>query len=289
VDNETPPVDPSALADLNVSGAMDTLLGFFNAASGVLWTVVVACLTMVAGWVIGKIAKKAVLGIFSSKKIGSVALARFVSDLVRYLILAVAVIAAIEKMGVQTTSVLTILASAGLAVGLALQGSLAHFASGVMLLIFRPFDVGDVITAGGHTGQVQDVGLFATTLHTPDAQKIIVPNGTISGGAIVNITALGKRRGVVGVGVAYGTSIEKVVEICTKAASSVEAVHGDPGVTVAFVNMAASAVEFNVLYFTDGADYLPTLHAVRAACYDALNAEGIEIPFDQVVMHQAPA
>jgi small conductance mechanosensitive channel len=209
--------------------------------------------------------------------------------MVRWVILAVAVIAAIEKMGVQTTSVLTLLASAGLAVGLALQGSLAHFASGVMLLIFRPFDIGDVVTAGGHTGKIMDIGLFATTLHTPDQEKIIVPNGQISGGSIVNITALGRRRGVVDVGVAYGTDIDKVVALCTKAAAAVDVVEDGAGVTVAFTNMAASAIEFKVLFFTSSADHLDGLHRVRKACYDALNAEGIDIPFDQVVVHQASA
>jgi len=265
------------------------ITALFGGATDVIWTVVVALLTMIAGWIIGKIAKKAVLTILKKRDIGSEALARFLSDMVRWVILAVAVIAAIEKMGVQTTSVLTLLASAGLAVGLALQGSLAHFASGVMLLIFRPFDIGDVVTAGGHTGKIMDIGLFATTLHTPDQEKIIVPNGQISGGSIVNITALGRRRGVVDVGVAYGTDIDKVVALCTKAAAAVDVVEDGAGVTVAFTNMAASAIEFKVLFFTSSADHLDGLHRVRKACYDALNAEGIDIPFDQVVMHQASA
>lgn len=265
------------------------ITALFGGATDVIWTVVVALLTMIAGWIIGKIAKKAVLTILKKRDIGSEALARFLSDMVRWVILAVAVIAAIEKMGVQTTSVLTLLASAGLAVGLALQGSLAHFASGVMLLIFRPFDIGDVVTAGGHTGKIMDIGLFATTLHTPDQEKIIVPNGQISGGSIVNITALGRRRGVVDVGVAYGTDIDKVVALCTKAAAAVDVVEDGAGVTVAFTNMAASAIEFKVLFFTSSADHLDGLHRVRKACYDALNAEGIDIPFDQVVVHQASA
>lgn len=264
-------------------------MALFDGLSEALWTVMVAILTMIAGWVIGKIVKTALLGILRKRNIGSEALARFLSDMARYVILAVAVIAAIEKMGVQTTSVLTLLASAGLAVGLALQGSLSHFASGVMILIFRPFDLGDVVTAGGSTGAVTDIGLFATTLVTPDQEKIIVPNGQIAGGTITNITALGVRRGVVDVGVAYGTDVDRVVGILTKATEAIPAVMDDKGVGVAFVNMGASSIDFKVLYFTKGEDYIPTLHAVRKACYDALNAEGIDIPFDQVVMHQAPA
>lgn len=281
-------MEPTTITD-NFQFDLAHITAMLGGATDVIWTVIVALLTMAAGWIIGKIAKKAVLSILKKRDIGSEALTRFLSDLVRWVILAVAVIAAIEKMGVQTTSVLTLLASAGLAVGLALQGSLAHFASGVMLLIFRPFDIGDVVTAGGHTGQIIDIGLFATTMHTPDQEKIIVPNGQIAGGSIVNITALGRRRGVVDVGVAYGTDIDRVVEICTQAAAAVDVVEDSAGVTVAFTNMAASAVEFKVLYFTASDDYLTALHEVRKACYDALNAAGIEIPFDQVVMHQAPA
>jgi small conductance mechanosensitive channel len=266
-----------------------SFFALFDGLTEVLWTVVVAIITMTAGWIIGKIAKQALLGILRKREIGSEALARFLSDMARYVILAVAVIAAIEKMGVQTTSVLTILASAGLAVGLALQGSLSHFASGVMLLIFRPFDIGDVVTAGGSTGQITEIGLFATTLVTPDQEKIIVPNGAIASGTITNITALGVRRGVIDVGVAYGTDVDRVVGLLTRVVSGLPQVLEDRGVGVAFTNMGASAVEFKVLYFTKGEDFLPAMHDARKACYDALNAEGIEIPFNQIVVHQASA
>ena len=265
------------------------VIRLLDGASEVIWTVAVALLTMAGGWMLGKLAKKALLSVFRTRRVGSEALARFLADMARWVILAVAVIAAIEKMGVQTTSILTLLASAGLAVGLALQGSLAHFASGVMLLIFRPFDIYDVVTVAGHTGKVVDIGLFATTLHTPALETIIVPNGAISRSTIVNITALGRRRGSVDVGVAYGTDVDTVVKLCTEAALGVEAVDDEAGVTVAFTSMAASAIEFQVLFFTSGADHFSALHAVRKACYDALNSAGIDIPFDQLVVHGAPA
>ena len=264
------------------------LLPFLDNVTDIAWTLAIALLTMAAGWFIGKLAKRGLLSLFRKRRIGSEALARFLADLARWIILAVAVIAAVEKMGVQTTSILTLLASAGLAVGLALQGSLAHFASGVMLLIFRPFDIEDVVTVAGHTGKVVDIGLFATTLRTVDLETIIIPNGAISGSTIVNISSSGRRRGVVDVGVAYGTDVDQVVALCLEAARSVEAVDQDAGITVAFTSMAASAVEFKVMFFTDSEDHFPALHAVRKACYDALNAAGIEIPFDQIVVHRAP-
>ena len=110
------------------------------------------------------------------------AVSKFLGQIVRYITLAAAIIAALDRMGIETTSVLAIFASAGLAVGLALQGSLSNFASGVMILFFKPFRIGDVILAGGETGGVVDIGLFATTLHTPDNRKIIISNASITGG-----------------------------------------------------------------------------------------------------------
>jgi small conductance mechanosensitive channel len=180
-----------------------------------------------------------------------------------------------------------VFASAGLAIGLALQGSLANFAAGVMILFFRPFSLGDKITAGGHTGVVAEIGLFATTFDTPNVEKIIIPNSAITGGPIVNITTMGVIRGTVSVGVGYGESIHKSLEVIQKAAASAACVKQDPAPAVAFTNFGASSLDIDVHCHCDAADYLDMLHNVRVAVYDALNAEGIEIPFNQIVVHQA--
>src|SRR5262249_7176877 len=133
----------------------------------VLWSIVL----LVAGWIASKWVNRLTLRLFSARKLDP-SLGRFFASIFQYVVLVVAVIASLESVGVKTTSLVAILASAGLAVGLALQGSLANFASGVMILFFRPFRVGDVVTVAAQTGTVSDIGVFASTLITPDNQKI---------------------------------------------------------------------------------------------------------------------
>lgn len=215
------------------------------------------------------------------------AIAKFLSQIVKYLVLAAAVIAALGRVGVETTSFIAILGSAGLAVGLALQGSLSNFAAGVMILFFRPFEIGHVVSAGGHTAEIVDIGLFATTMHTLDRQKIIVPNSAITGGSIVNHTALGVRGVAIAVGVAYGTDLNKMKSVLNAAAAKVPGVLSENGFDIVFTNMAASAIEFDFKYQCDAADYVGTQGAVREALYTAMIDNDIDIPFDQVVMHNA--
>lgn len=216
----------------------------------------------------------------------SEALARFLGQAARYLVLAVAFITAASAVGLETTSLVALLGSVGLAIGLALQGSLSHLASGVMLLIFRPFDIDDRITAAGHTGVVEQVGLFATTLFTPTHDTIFIPNGAIASGSIINHTRRGVLRGSVSVGVAYGVDVEAVVEELRQAAESVEAVLDDPGVGVAFTELGASSLDFRVSFHVPPAELFATTGAVRKAVYDRLNAAGIDIPYQTIVVQQ---
>ena len=217
------------------------------------------------------------------------ALTRFLKQIVRYITLVAVVIAALDRMGIETTSVLAIFASAGLAVGLALQGSLSNFASGVMILFFRPFKLGDFITAGGESGEVADIGLFASTLHTPDNRKIIIANSAITGGNITNFTALGTRRSTVEAGVAYGADIGQVMDILMKSALRADTVLSDPAPAVAFIDMAASSLNFAVHFWTAPEDWLDGMHNVRRAIYEDLTAAGVDIPYNQIVVHNAEA
>lgn len=247
-----------------------------------------ALLIFVVGWIAAKWANTLGLAVFRKRKLDE-AVARFLAALLQYAVLAAAVVAALGSVGVETTSLVAILGSAALAVGLALQGSLANFASGVMVLIFRPFTIGDVITAGGHTGKVDEIGLFATVMITPDNQKIIIPNAQATGGSIVNLTVLGTRRVAVEIGVAYGTKPDEVMEILVKAAKSVDLVLDDPEPAAALTGFGASSVNYTVFSWANAADWLAVTGGTRVAVYNALNDAGIEIPFDQVVMHQAAA
>lgn len=265
---------------------MDTLSSILDFALPFAQDLLFAIAIFVAGWIGARWANKLVLrGLRKSK--AKEALARFLASIAQYTVLAAAIIAALGTVGIETTSVVAVFASAGLAVGLALQGSLSNLASGVMILFFEPFVLDDVITAAGHTGQVKDVGLFATTLITPDNMKIIVPNSAITGGSVVNITTLGTRRGEVEVGVAYGADLAQVQAVLLGAVSKVEVALGDPAPAVVFVGLGASSLDFKIFAWSKSADYFPMLHALRCAIYDELNAAGIEIPFNQIMVHQA--
>lgn len=249
--------------------------------------VVIAIAILVIGWIISKIIEKAIRAAFDKAKVDA-ALGRFVGSLIRYAVLAATFIAALGAVGVQTTSVVAIFASAGLAVGLALQGSLANFASGVMILFFRPFSLGDVITAAGSTGTVNDIGIFNTTLLTPDNETVIIGNKAVTGSTIINITKQGTRRGHIDVGVAYGTKIEDVIPILKAAAESAELTLKEPAPAVAFVGLGASSIDFKVFAWAKSPEWLAMKHNLLTAVYTALNDANIEIPFPQQVNHQAP-
>ena len=260
----------------------ETLQPYLPLLTGALTAIAI----FVVGWIVSKWARSVTLGQIRKRQLDE-ALGRFIANIVQYSVLAAAVIAALGAVGIETTSLVAIFASAGLAVGLALQGSLSNFASGVMVLFFRPFELGDVVTAGGHTGKVDDIGLFVTTLITPDNLKIMVPNSSVTGGSITNITTLGTRRGTVEVGVAYGADVAQVMGILESAAKRADLVHADPGPAVAFVGLGASSIDFAVHCWTDSATYLGMLHNVRTSVYDALNEAGIDIPYNQIVVHRA--
>ncbi len=217
------------------------------------------------------------------------ALHGFLGGMVKYTVIAATIIATLGAFGIKTTSVVAVFASAGLAVGLALQGTLAHFASGVMILFFRPFTIGDRIQAGGFLGDVEEIGIFVTKLRLPDRTVIIVPNGEIMSGAILNHTDGANLRGTVEIGVGYGEDLDKVRQLLAEAAASSEYVLAEPGVVVWHAGFGASSVDFQVHCWCVQKDYLDMLDDVRQRFYDTLNAANVEIPFNQLVLHKAEA
>lgn len=212
----------------------------------------------------------------------------FLANMVRYAILAFTVIAAMSKFGIQTTSFIAVLGAAGLAVGLALQGSLSNFAAGVLLLIFRPFSLDDLITAGGAFGKVVDIGIFTTTLHTPDNQKVIIPNSGVMGGNITNVNANPTRRVDLTAGISYGDDIGKAKAVLEKVCADHPKVLADPAPNVAVVELADSSVNFVVRPWVNTGDYWDVYFEVTRAIKEELDKAGISIPFPQqdVHMHQ---
>jgi small conductance mechanosensitive channel len=246
-----------------------------------------ALLIFVAGWVASKWANLLLARAFRRAEIDE-ALARFLASIGKYVVLAATVIVALGTVGIQTTGLVALLASAGLAVGLALQGSLSNFAAGVMILLFRPFTLGERITAAGETGSVTDIGLFATTLVTPENERIIIPNASVTSDSIKNYTVEGTRRGAIELGLAYGTDLDQALKIMLKVCEEEPLALADPAPAVVFTGFGASSLDFSVRAWARTADLFPMLHSARVALYKALDEAGIEIPFNQIVVHRAP-
>lgn len=194
-------------------------------------------------------------------------------------------IAAIGKLGVQTTSFVAVIGAAGLAVGLALQGSLSNFASGVLLILFKPFKAGDVVKAGGEMGVIVEVGILTTEFKTPDNVKIIMPNSAIMGGAITNISAHSTRRVDMVVGVGYGDDLNKAKQIMEDLLAADERVLKDPAVTIAVSNLGDSSVDFVVRPWVNAADYWGVKFDFNKAVKEKFDAEGISIPYPQSDVH----
>lgn len=248
---------------------------------------VTALLIFVFGWLLSKWAHAITARLLRRRKFDE-SMTRFLAALAQYAVLAAAVIAALAKVGVETTSLVALLGTIGLAIGLALQGSLSHLASGVMLVIFRPFTVGDYVDAGGKAGTVDEVGLFATTLITPDNHRVSIPNSSITGGPITNFTVLGQRRASIDVGVGYGSDVDQVTQLLEQAARKCETILDDPGPAVVFTGLGASSLDFSVRVWAKNEDFFPMQGQVRKHVYDTLNEAGVDIPFNQIVVHEAP-
>ena len=251
-----------------------------------LQNVLLAIVIFIVGWIASKWAAAIVRQVCRKRNIDEAA-AGFLATILRYSVIIAAVIACLGTVGIQTTSLVAIFASAGLAVGLALQGNLSNFASGVMILIFRPLELGHRIKVDGFVGTVADISLFTTTLTSFGNEKVIVPNSSITGGIIVNYTAPGTLRGSVEVGIGYGSDVEKAMSVMLEAAKRSEAVLADPPPQVAFTNLGASSLDFAIHAWCDCAKFRVMCNSIRTSVYEDLDKAGIEIPFSQLVIHKA--
>jgi small conductance mechanosensitive channel len=209
----------------------------------------------------------------------------FVSSIAYVALLAFVVIAALGQLGIQTTSFIAILGAAGLAVGLALQGSLSNFAAGFLMIIFRPFKVGDFVEAAGVAGVVKEIQIFTTTLKTGDNKIIIVPNAKISGDNIVNYSAEENRRVDMTVGVAYDADLSKVREVLNDIISKDARILPDPEPLVVVGELADSSVNFIVRVWTKGTDYWGVKFDATEAIKNRFDEAGIGIPFPQRDIH----
>jgi len=209
----------------------------------------------------------------------------FVGSITYIALLAFVIIAALGQLGIQTTSFIAILGAAGLAVGLALQGSLANFAAGFLMIIFRPFKVGDFIEGAGVAGVVDTIQIFTTTLKTGDNKTIIVPNAKLSGDNIINYSAQTRRRVDMTVGVAYDADLSKVRDVLKDIISKESRVHSDPEPLIAVAELADNSVNFVVRVWTDTGDYWGVKFAMTETIKNRFDEAGIGIPFPQRDIH----
>jgi small conductance mechanosensitive channel len=212
-------------------------------------------------------------------------LTAFAGNVAYTALLAFVLIAALGKLGVQTASFVAVVGAAGLAIALAFQGSLSNLAAGVLLVTFRPFNIGDFIEAAGVSGVVEEIAIFTTTITTGDNKTVIVPNAAMSSGTITNFSAKPTRRVDMVFGVGYGDDLDKVRHIIEAALAGEARVIDDPAPTVAVTELADSSVNFVVRPWVKSADYWPVYFAIHETLKKRFDAEGINIPFPQSDVH----
>lgn len=246
--------------------------------------VLLAAAILGLGWWAAALARRLIRRFCDAKDLDK-ALAGFFSSIVYYLLIAVAVVAALSKLGVPTTSVVALLGAAGLAVGLALQNSLSNFAAGVMLLLFRPFRIGDFIEAGGTSGIVEGIDLLTTNLKTPDGKKVIVPNGAILAGVITNVTAYNTRRVDWSFAIGYNDDLDSARAVIAGVLDADDRILRDPAPTIDLERLGDSSVDFVVRAWVAKEDWWAVNCAIREQVKKAFDAKGITIPFPQRGIH----
>ncbi|MDT8375406.1 MAG: mechanosensitive ion channel [Mariprofundaceae bacterium] len=194
-------------------------------------------------------------------------------------------IAALDQLGVDTTSLVALIGAAGLAIGLSLQDSLKNFASGVMLILFRPFKAGDFVEAGGTAGVVEKIHIFTTTMRTGDNREVIVPNGAIYGSTITNFSARDTRRIDMVFSIGYNDDIRKAKQIMQEIVDTDERILKEPAPLIAVAELADSSVNFNVRPWVNSGDYWPVLFDTTEKIKLAFDDNGISIPFPQMDVH----
>lgn len=242
----------------------------------------------IAIFVIGKWVAKKVVAVakksMAKSKLDEM-LVDFIGNILYAVLLAFVIISAISELGIETTSIAAIFAAAGLAIGLALQGSLANFASGVMLIFFRPFTKGDFVEVSGTSGSVKEVNIFNTVLTTPDNKVVIIPNGGITSGNIVNYSTQNTRRIDLVMGCGYDDDIKKVKDVLSGILEDNAKVLKDPAPSVSIKELADSSINFNVRPWVKTADYWTVYSEIIEQVKIRFDAEGISIPYPQRDVH----
>jgi small conductance mechanosensitive channel len=237
----------------------------------------------VGRWLAGRVASLLERGL--NKAGTDPTLVGFFRNIAYFGLLIMVVIAAVGQVGVQTTSFIAVLGAAGLAVGLALQGSLANFAAGVLMIIFRPFKAGDFVDAAGAAGVVEEIQLFTTRMRTPDNKTVIIPNAQITAGTITNFSARDTRRLDLVFGVSYGDDLDQVKRVINEVLAAEKRLLADPAPLVGLLELGDSSVKFAVRPWVKSSEYWPVFFDLQEAMKKRFDREGISIPFPQRDVH----
>lgn len=267
---------------------METIINWFSENQLMIETfiinLIIAFLIIFIGKIIAKLIAKGVSKLLTHKKVDNTVIS-FVSSLVFGLVVLVSFIAAISHLGFNTSSLVAIVGAAGLAIGLALQGSLSNFASGILLISFKPFKAGDFVEVAGTAGVVEEVQIFSTQLKTPDNKTVIIPNGGITSGNIVNYSSKPTRRIDLVIGVGYSADLKQTKTILTDIVNRQELVLKDQEATIAVSELADSSVNFVVRPWVNTENYWPVYFDLLETIKIELDQAGIEIPFPQLSVH----
>lgn len=271
----------------NITGSSDQMTEYVDMAYKMAMEygpkLVLAILTLIIGlWIIKRFVTST-KNHFVSK--ADPTLGSFIGSLLSVLLKGMLLIAVASMIGIETTSFIAVLGAAGLAIGLALQGSLANFAGGVLILMFKPFKVGDLIDAQGHIGTVKDIQIFNTILKTGDNRIVIIPNGALSNSSMVNINREPTRRVDLSFGIGYGDDINKAKAILQRLADEESRVLKDPAALIVLAELADSSVNFTVRLWVNTSDYWGVYFCMHEAVKKAFDHEGISIPFPQQDVH----
>jgi small conductance mechanosensitive channel len=244
-----------------------------------------AVIIFIVGWLIAKWADKRVRKWMNKSKRVDDTLVPIVAKSIKLLILIITLLAVLNKFGVQTASIIALLGAAGLAIGLALQGTLSNVASGVMLLIFRPFKIGDAVTISGLTAIVDEIGLFITKLHTFDNINVYLPNSKIWGNEIHNFSQNDNRRIDMVFGIGYDDDMDKAIDIIREVFSEDERILDDPAALIAVSELGDSSVNIMARPWTKSPDFLQTKLDLTKRMKERFDEEGINIPYPQRDVH----
>ncbi len=267
---------------------MDALVNWIQNNQELITAMALNLISGLVIFVVGRWGAKLAVGLLSrvmkSRNVEP-AVSSFIANLVYTSLLVLVVITALGRVGVETTTFAAVIAAAGLAIGLSLQGSLSNFASGVLLVIFRPFKAGDFVEAGGVSGSISQIQIFSTELLTPDNKVIVVPNSQIMSGPIVNYSRKPTRRLDLLIGISYDSDIKKAKQVIETVVNGHDKVLKDPAWTIAVASLGDSSVNLTVRVWVNTGDYWPTHFALLETIKISLDQQGIVIPFPQMDVH----